>query len=252
MTNSKLAANGALASLRTEVQRRTWSKRAQNWDHSSMPGLEKIANRVLEEAGDLSGLVVVDLGCGSGQLSLKLACTAKKVLAVDFSSAMLERLAERAAQAGLDNVETVAAALQRLELPPSSADVVVSNYALHHLRRNEKQQLLCRCRKWLVPGGRIVIGDMMFALVGDPEGRSIAASKVVSIARRGPAGWWRVAKNAWKVLVARQECPESMVTWEQMLVAAGFRVSRSERVVAEAAMVSACVPYVGEGGEVRP
>jgi len=216
-----------------------------------MPGLEKIAKRVLDEAGDVSGLVVVDLGCGSGQLSLKLARQAKRVLAVDFSAAMLERLAERAAQAGRDNVETLAAALQELELPSSSADLVVSNYALHHLRRAEKQQLLRRCRDWLVPGGRIVVGDMMFSLVGDPEGRSIAASKVVAIARRGPAGWWRVAKNAWKVLVARQECPESMATWEQMLVAAGFRVCRSERVVAEAAMVSAVVPHEPEGGEAQ-
>ncbi len=203
-----------------------------------MPGLEKVTAAVCDKAAPVADLDVVDLGSGSGQVALKLAPGARSVLAVDFSSDMLRILQDRAADQGLSNVNTQLSTLQALRLPDASVDVIVSNYALHHLRHPEKVELLGRCAKWLRPGGRIVVGDMMFGLTGDAQGRQIIAGKVRSIARRGPAGWWRIAKNAWKMLVARQECPEPMSSWESMLTGAGFEVFDSGRVVAEAAFVA--------------
>lgn len=228
--------------LRTLHQERTWSRRAAEWDHSSMPGLEKIAAAVVDEAGDVEGADVVDLGCGSGQLSLGLAARAKSVIAVDFSAQMLSLLEERAATAGLTNVKAVRSALQALELPENSVDVIVTNYALHHLQHKEKAALLAKAALWLRPGGRIVIGDMMFGLASDSESRQIIARKVSAIARRGPAGLWRIAKNGWKIFVAKEEVPAPIGMWQQMLTAAGFTSIRSERIVAEAALVSARLP----------
>lgn len=207
-----------------------------------MPGLEKVANAVIDYAAPLEGTEVVDLGCGGGQLTLALAAQARSVLAVDFSEEMLRLLEQRAERAGLDNVRTVCSELQSLELPPASVDLVVSNYALHHLRHPEKAELLKRIARWLRPGGRVVIGDMMFGLVGDAAGRRVVAVKVASLARRGPGGWWRIAKNGWRLMVSRQECPASMETWERMLADAGLPVIRSERIVAEAAVISARRP----------
>jgi ubiquinone/menaquinone biosynthesis C-methylase UbiE len=207
-----------------------------------MPGLEKVTAAVCERSAPVADKDVVDLGSGSGQVTLKLAPEARSVLAVDFSSDMLRILAERATEQGLDNVSTQLSTLQALRLPDNSVDLVVSNYALHHLRHPEKVELLDRCAKWLRPGGRIVVGDMMFGLTGDSQGRQIIAGKVRAIAKRGPAGWWRIAKNAWKMIVARQECPEPMGSWESMLAQAGFTIVESGRVVAEAAFVAGCLP----------
>ena len=207
-----------------------------------MPGLEKIASEVVHEAAPVSGLTVVDLGSGSGQLTLQLAEEAGKVTAVDVSEPMLEKLEERAAAAGLENIETQQVPLQSLDMPDLSADLIVTNYALHHLRHAEKAELLRRAARWLRPGGRIVIGDMMFGAIGDPAGRRIVASKALAIAKRGPAGWWRLAKDAWKLLVARQECPEPIAAWEAMAADAGLGVVTAKRVVAEAAVVTAVAP----------
>jgi ubiquinone/menaquinone biosynthesis C-methylase UbiE len=230
---------------RTLLLRRTWSRRADSWDHSAMPGLEKIAQAVVDEAQPVDGKTVLDLGSGSGQLTFQLADRAREVTAVDFSQPMLDRLAERARAEGIENVDTRQADLQSLELPPNSVDVIVTNYALHHLRHPEKARLLEKAAGWLKPGGRIVIGDMMFGLASDRDGRRIVATKVAAIARKGPAGWWRLAKNAWKVLVARQECPAPVEAWESMADDAGLDVVGSRRVVAEAAVVTARRPPAG-------
>ncbi len=242
MSNVKLESDSSPGSIRTQHQEKTWSKRAASWDHSSMPGLEKIAAAVLDYAAPVEGCDVVDLGCGSGQLTLDLARQAKSVLAVDFSAEMLELLGQRAAKAGLGNISTRRCTLQALDLPPASLDLIVTNYALHHLRHPEKAALLHQAARWLRPGGRIVIGDMMFGLTARDEGRQIIAGKIRAIAKRGPAGWWRIAKNAWKMLVAREECPAPVPVWEDMLRKAGFSGLRSERIVAEAAVVAAQLP----------
>lgn len=223
-------------------QSHTWDKRVATWDHSALPGFDRIVQTVLRHADSLKGLDVVDLGSGSGDLTLELAKEAGSVLAVDFSAGMLARLEQRAAEMQLCNVRTVHSTIQSLDLPEHSVDVIISNYALHHLRHPEKREILARAAKWLRPGGRIVIGDMMFSVAGNQADRRIIADKVVSIARRGPAGWWRIAKNVWRFLVARQECPASMEAWTSMLGAAGFVGVSSERVVAEGAVVSGRLP----------
>lgn len=228
--------------LRNAVQSHTWTKRAPDWDHAALPGLHQVAETVLRRAGPLTGREVLDLGSGSGQLALEAAGSAARVVAVDFSEAMLALLEERAAARGLDNVDTILASLQSLDLPERSVDVIVSNYALHHLRHHEKVDLLHRAARWLRPGGTIVVGDMMFGLTGDPAGRQVVSTKLAVLAKRGPAGWWRIAKNAWRVLVARQECPESVAAWTTMLEAAGYANVHGERVVSEAAVVSATLP----------
>jgi ubiquinone/menaquinone biosynthesis C-methylase UbiE len=218
-----------------------WDKRVDTWDHSALPGLHRVADTVLRHAGPLHGLKVADMGSGSGQLTLEVAQQARSVVAVDFSPAMLLRLHQRASELGVGNIRTVLDSLQSVDLEPGSVDVIVSNYAFHHLRDGEKAAFLARAARWLTPGGVIVIGDMMFSIHGTSRSdRQIVAAKVASIAMRGPAGWWRIAKNAWRFLVSRQECPASIEAWESMLAAAGFTGIRSERVIAEGAVVSAC------------
>ncbi|HET9733347.1 MAG TPA: methyltransferase domain-containing protein, partial [Acidimicrobiales bacterium] len=221
----------------------TWDKRADSWEHSAVPGLHRIAETVLRHAGTLRGMDVADMGSGSGQLTLEAAKQARSVVAVDFSPVMLLRLHERASEMGVDNITTVLDSLQSVDLEPGSVDVVVSNYAFHHLRDRQKAQVLARAARWLRPGGVIVIGDMMFSVRGAGRSdRRIVTAKLLSMCRRGPAGWWRIVKNGWRFLVVRHECPASIEAWEAMLASAGFTGIRSERVVAEGAVVSARLP----------
>jgi len=165
-----------------------------------------------------------------------------EVTAVDISPAMIDRLLEKAAHEGIDGVTGIVSAVEQLELADECVDVVVSNYALHHLRDRDKLAVLVNAVRWLRPGGSIVIGDMMFGRGASQRDREIISSKVVTLAKRGPAGWWRIAKGAVRFTLRIQERPATMDVWRGFFNAAGLTEVTMLPVVAEAAVVSGIKP----------
>lgn len=225
-------------------QRRVWGRRAAAWDHhaSSNPGLVKVVERVIEQAAPELSMRVVDLGCGSGQLDLRLAPKVSSILAVDVSTEMIKLLLDNASAAGVHNIEGRATPIERLHLDAESVDLVVSNYALHHLRDSDKSRTVREAASWLRPGGRLVVGDMMFGRGSDADDREIIASKFRSLAKMGPGGWWRIVKNGVRYIVRVQERPVSMQRWIAMFQAAGLKDVAGARVVNEAAVVTGAKP----------
>ena len=218
-----------------------WDRRARGWhDHvQQSPAFDAIRAAVLAEASPGPGRRIVDLGAGSGFLTLALASEAEDVVAVDLSPNMLEALAKEAAELGLGNVACEVADLAVFDLPEGSVDVVVSCYALHHLRDSEKAELLRRVRRWLRPGGQLVVADMMFGRGTTAQDRRILKQKVVALTRKGPRGVWRVVKNLVRFgLRVGSERPASPAFWTQAFEAAGFTGVRYRPVVAEAGIVS--------------
>lgn len=225
-------------------QQRFWTRRAASWDHGAgnNPGLVRVVERVLAEADPSPEAVAVDLGCGSGQVTLALAKRCRSVVGVDVSEKMIALLLENAARGGVTNVEGRAVPIEKLGLPEGSVDIVVSNYALHHLRDRDKQAAVDEAARWLCPGGRLVIGDMMFGRGGDARDREIIGSKLALLVRKGPGGWWRIAKNAGRYLLRFQERPVSISAWVTMFDKAGLVDIEAIPVVNEAAVVRGTKP----------
>ncbi len=223
-------------------QRNVWSRRVASWDQHGSSGLTKVTAAVLEAAGTAPGARVVDLGCGNGQIGLPLARDGASVLAVDVSPVMIKSLQAEAQRQRLQTLHGLATPIEELVLPSASVDLVVSSYALHHLRDADKARLISSAAGWLRPGGRIVIADMMFGRGGSSRDRQIIRSKVSILARKGIGGWWRIAKNAVRYMVRVQERPVSAEAWKSMLVAAGFTAITVTPIVAEACMITARRP----------
>jgi ubiquinone/menaquinone biosynthesis C-methylase UbiE len=198
-----------------------------------------VRDRLLAIADPGAGAVCVDLGAGTGFVALALAPRVGSVLAVDISPVMTESLAARATKAGLENVRTEVADLRTFRRPVASADLVVSSYALHHLRDQDKRALVAEAARWLRPGGRLVVADMMFGRGATQRDREILRDKVAVLASKGPAGWWRIAKNLARYgLGVGHEHPAAPQFWQLALRDAGFADVRFEPVVAEAGIVS--------------
>ncbi|MGH9303442.1 MAG: class I SAM-dependent methyltransferase [Acidimicrobiales bacterium] len=230
-------------------QHRFWNSRAVSWDHGAgrNPGLVRVVEEVVSQARPLGSEHAVDLGCGSGQVSLAISRKVASVMAIDISEKMISLLLDNAKRGGVTNLDGRAMPVESLEFEPGSVDLVVTNYALHHLRDEDKGKVIGRVYEWLAPGGRLVIGDMMFGRGGDARDRQIIASKLMVFARKGPAGWWRIAKNAGRYLLRAQERPVSMSTWSAMLKKAGFVDVTGTVVVNEAAVVSGTKPRTKPG-----
>src|SRR5258708_9976 len=75
---------------------------------------------------------ILEIGCGTGQMSLYLARASRVVVAVDLTRAALQMGAEAARRFCLSGVQFIETDLNHPALRPGSFDVVYSSGVLHH------------------------------------------------------------------------------------------------------------------------
>ena len=186
-------------------------------------GFRALRDRIVGSAAPVTGETAVDIGAGTGLLTLPLAQDGVYVWAVDISPAMCEYLRAKASSAGLADVQAVVGSAVSLPLVDASVDLAVSNYCFHHLSDDDKRRALAEVYRVLRPGGRVVFGDMMFRLaLASQRDRKVLRDKVRGLLRKGPAGAVRLAKNALRIMSRRWEQPADAPWWREALSTAGF------------------------------
>jgi ubiquinone/menaquinone biosynthesis C-methylase UbiE len=108
-----------------------------------------------------TGEVCVDLGSGRGTDVLRMAESVGEtgfVYGIDISDGMLEKARRNAEKFGAVNVNFIRCELEKLELPDTTADLVISNCTLNHA--SDKQAVWNEIFRILKNGGRFVISDI--------------------------------------------------------------------------------------------
>jgi SAM-dependent methyltransferase len=153
---------------------------------------------------------LLDLACGTGQLTFPLRGHFAQAWAVDREPGMTAAVRAKAAAAGAGNVRAVTAGAEDLDAPPAYFELAVIGNAFHRLPRD---LVAGRLAGWLQPGGHAALCWSDGPEAGDqPWQRELA----------GLLGAWRRALGAQDRVPAnwaqeRQRRPD-----EQVMTGAGF------------------------------
>ncbi len=100
---------------------------------------------------------VLDLGCGGGHVSYRVAPHVREVVACDITPAMLQAVTETAAQRDLPNIAVAQGAAEQLPFSDASFDFVLCRFSAHHWQNLEAG--LREAWRVLKPDGRAVFID---------------------------------------------------------------------------------------------
>ncbi len=134
---------------------------AKIYDTEDNPLVRLEEEHITALIGDVRGLSVVDLGCGTGRHALRLAEAGANVTAVDFSQEMLARAR---AKPGAQAIHFVQRDLgEPLSLPAATFDIVLCSLVLDHIPNLSTffAEMLRLCR----PGGAVIISVMHPAML---------------------------------------------------------------------------------------
>lgn len=124
--------------------------------------------RAIDEIIPVDGLDVLDLGAGTGRLTLMLAPRVKSIRAFDASEEMLRVCRERLVASGLSNWQVDVADHRQLPVEDHSADVVVSGWSVAYLAvwhpeswREELETWLEEMKRVLTRDGTIILFESL-------------------------------------------------------------------------------------------
>lgn len=106
------------------------------------------------------GQRVLDVGCGTGALTVRAAMRDARVKGIDINPQMLEIARERVNEAGLKNVELCEMGVAELDTEASeSYDAVMAGLCFSELTEDELVYALREIGRILKPGGLLLIAD---------------------------------------------------------------------------------------------
>ena len=119
---------------------------------------EEAPSKALDELGLKPGMVVADIGAGSGYYSVRMAKRVGptgRIYATDIQQGMLDIIDRRIQVEHLDNITTVLGGFDDPRLPAKSLDLAIMVDVYHELQ--SPQVFLQRLRGAFKPGGRLVL-----------------------------------------------------------------------------------------------
>ncbi len=193
----------------------------------SVPGYPTIVENLGVIAGQFARphSTLYDLGCSLGAVSQALRRHVQaegcRVIAVDNSSAMVERCREYLhAQDSMFQellpVEVLEADICRLEF--QSASVVALNFTLQFIPREQRLDLLTRIRQALLPGGALILSEKLRS--EDAEEHALLGDLHIAFKRANGYSELEIAQK--RSAIENVMKPDSLAEHRERLAAAGF------------------------------
>ena len=134
-----------------------FNEKAKDWDVSEMVKQlsSAVGASILEHVPLHNGMIVMDFGAGTGLISSRVAPFVKKIVAVDTSKAMLDKLTVKSELQA--KVEAVCQDIMDKPLD-LKFDLIMSAMAMHHVE--DASLLIHRFAEHLKPDASIALADL--------------------------------------------------------------------------------------------
>lgn len=144
----------------TQIKKQNFDALAAHWDEdpARVRRSASIADAIRSRASVTEQTDVLDFGCGTGLIALNLAPHARRIVGLDSSAGMLERLSAKTAAGGIFNVEGRLFNLDQGDELLEKFHLIVSVMALHHIP--DTLGLFRKWHEWLHPGGAVALVDL--------------------------------------------------------------------------------------------
>src|SRR5882762_2342717 len=125
-----------------------WQQAAAEYDATFAQATAPFVEALLDEAGVVAGIRVLDVCCGTGLVTAAATARGARPIGLDFSSAMLHQARQAHPELQFDEGDAEA-----LLYADDSFDAVVSNFGIHHVPR--PGQAIAESFRVLRPSGRV-------------------------------------------------------------------------------------------------
>lgn len=141
-------------------EKKDFDKTAASWDANA--GRVKLSGDIAESIKSTLNLNrkmdVMDFGCGTGLVTLRLAPLVRSITAVDSSQGMLDVLKTKIAEQQIPNVRTQFVDLDQGQTLEGQYDLVYSSMTFHHVK--EVKELLAQFLAVLRKPGMLCVADL--------------------------------------------------------------------------------------------
>lgn len=142
------------------TEKRNFDKEAASWDDNParFKLADDIAHAISEQIALTPEMDIMDFGCGTGLLALRLQPLVRSVTGVDSSQGMLDIFNAKIAKRKLNKVKTVPVDLDKGDVLAGNYDLILCNMTLHHIK--DIEPLFAQFYKVTAPGGYLCIADL--------------------------------------------------------------------------------------------
>ncbi len=141
-------------------EKRDFDKAADSWDEdpAKVRLANDIADSIIRQVTLTSGMDVLDFGCGTGLLTLRLQPFVHSVTGVDSSAAMLNVIRSKIEKLKLTNVAAKLVDLEKGDALQGPYQLVTSAMTLHHI--NQLPPLIKSFYEIISPNGCLCVADL--------------------------------------------------------------------------------------------
>jgi ubiquinone/menaquinone biosynthesis C-methylase UbiE len=138
-------------------EKKFWDAHAKRYDKFISLMGPRIYDRLYEELWRdiLDSEILLEIGTGTGLISLNLSDSVSDIIAIDFSDEMIKLARRKAAERSIKNINFRVEDACHLSFPDNLFDTVIASNVLHLL--TEPDKAIQEMKRVLSPGGKIIV-----------------------------------------------------------------------------------------------